>query len=279
MTMTKAMACKAITRRTAEWIGYAAMVAGGYITVDGPRIERISRDEYRAIREDAENDTVRWRREDARRLAAAYHKLPSGDYARVLPYRSWDADFVMVVPADHPLAQHGYSLPASLVRELIPALQAAGYDTAGLLGETSGEGAEEPPKIEVLGLGADDWGAEADPWETEEERRRREAAREWERYGTVRVQVGDVVYDVGCAIGVPEYLRATAEAAGGDTTRPAYLAAWYVDASDWSLARGSDGSEGVPPELAGAVLGAISDAVVCLWREYQEERADYSAED
>ena len=135
MTMTKAMACKAITRGTAQWIGWAAMAAGGYIAVDGPRIERISRDEYRAIREDAENDTVRWRKADARRLAAAYHELPSGDYARVLPCRSWDADLVMVVPADHPLAQHGYSLPASLVRELIPALQAAGYDTAGVLGE------------------------------------------------------------------------------------------------------------------------------------------------
>jgi len=133
---------KAITRRKAEWIGYAAMVAGGYIAVDGPRIERISRDAYRAIREDAENETVRWRKADARRLAAAYHELPGGDYARVLPYRSWDADFVMVVPADHPLAKHGYSLPASLVRELIPALQAAGYNTAGVLGETSGEGAE-----------------------------------------------------------------------------------------------------------------------------------------
>lgn len=128
--MTKTMACKAITRRTAEWIGNAAAVLGGYIAVDGPRIERISRDEYRAIREDAENDTARRRRKDARRLAAAYHELPGGDYARVLPYRSGDADLVMVVPADHPLAEHGYGLPASLVRELIPALQAAGYDTA-----------------------------------------------------------------------------------------------------------------------------------------------------
>ena len=143
MTMNKAMACKAVTRRKAQWIGWAAMAAGGYIAVDGPRLERIGRDAYRAIVEDAEHDAVRWRREHARRLAAAYHELPGGDYARVLPYRSWDADLVMVVPAGHPLAQHGYSLPASLVRELIPALQAAGYNTAGVLGETSGEGAED----------------------------------------------------------------------------------------------------------------------------------------
>src|SRR5690606_21953778 len=94
---------------------------------------------------------------------------------------------------------------------------------------------EEPPTIEVLGLGDQDWTEEA----AESEQREGAAdARRWERYGTVRVQVGDVTYEVGVAIGVPAALRATAEAAGGDTTRPAYLDAWYVDASDWSLARG-----------------------------------------
>lgn len=131
---------------------------------------------------------------------------------------------------------------------------------------------EEPPAIEVLGLGADDWGAESDPDETEEERAQREAAREWERYGTVRVRVGEVEYEVGCAIGVPAYLRATAEAAGGDMITP-YLSAWYVARVDWSCAPASSGPDGVPADLADAVLGAISDAVVRLWREYQEERA------
>src|SRR5690606_41491494 len=53
--------------------------------------------------------------------------------------------------------------------------------------------------------------------------------------------------------------------------------AWYVDASDWSLARGSDGSEGVPSELRDAVLAAMYDARVRLWREYGEERADADA--
>jgi hypothetical protein len=150
---------------------------------------------------------------------------------------------------------------------------AAGQESVTVDGCVYTWGIEEQPEIEVLGLGADDWGAEADPWETEEERRRREAAREWERYGTVRVRVGDVVYEVGCAIGVPEYLRATALAAGGDTTRPAYLAAWYVHHSDWSCAPASSGPSGVPSDLSGAVLEAISEAVVRLWREYQEERA------
>lgn len=129
---------------------------------------------------------------------------------------------------------------------------------------------EEPPTIRVLGLGDEDWTAEADG----EEREGAADARRWERYGTVEVQIGDVTYDVGVAIGVPAALRATAEAAGGDTTRPVYLDAWYVDASDWSCAPASHGPEGVPSELADAVLEAIYDARVRLWREYEEERAD-----
>ncbi len=114
---------------------------------------------------------------------------------------------------------------------------------------------EEPPEIRVLGLGDEDWDAEP----------------KWERYGTVRVRIGEVDYEVGVAIGVPEYLRATAQAAGGDTTRPAYLAAWYVDQSDWSFARGSDGTVGLPADLAPEVLGAISSEVARLWREYQQQ--------
>lgn len=132
---------------------------------------------------------------------------------------------------------------------------------------------EEPPTIRVLGLGDEDWDSDeyADPCETEEERRRREVRREWERYGTVRVQIGDVEYQVGCAIGVPPYLRATAEAAGGDTTRPVYLAAWYVHPSDWSCAPASSGPDGVPADLADDVLDEIYEARVRLWREYSKE--------
>src|SRR5690606_3263402 len=136
------LTCRAITLRMAEWIANAVAVIGGYVAVDGPRIGRLNHHEYRALREDAFNDMVAWRREQTLAELAQYHQLARGDYARVLPYQSPDADLVMVVPADHPLAEEGYSLPASLVRELIPALQAAGYDTAGLLAATSGEGAE-----------------------------------------------------------------------------------------------------------------------------------------
>jgi len=138
---------------------------------------------------------------------------------------------------------------------------------------------EPPPTIRVLGLGAEDWDSDeyADSCETEDERARRERRRRWERYGTVRVQIDDVTYDVGCAIGVPPELRSTAEAAGGDTTRPAYLAAWYVMWSDWACARASHGPDGVPSELADEVLRAISDSVARLWREYQQERENAEA--
>lgn len=150
---------------------------------------------------------------------------------------------------------------------------AAGESSVTIDGCTYSWAVEEPPAIEVLGLGADDWGAEADPEESEEERRRREAAREWERYGTVRVRVGEVEYQVGCAIGVPAYLRATAEAAGGDMITP-YLSAWYVARVDWSCAPASSGPDGVPADLADDVLAEIYEARHRLWREYQEERAN-----
>jgi hypothetical protein len=160
--------------------------------------------------------------------------------------------------------------------EAIEAAIARGESSVAIDGCTYTWQVEEPPTIEVLGLGDQDWGSDeyADAWETDDERGRRGAARQWERYGTVRVQIGDVEYQVGCCIGVPAALRATAEAAGGDTTRPAYLDAWYVDASDWSCAPASHGPEGVPSELRDAVLAAIYDARVRLWSEYEEERAD-----
>ena len=156
----------------------------------------------------------------------------------------------------------------------IEAAIARGESTVTVDGCVYTWGIEEPPTISVLGLGDEDWDSDeyADPEETEEERRQREAVRQWERYGTVRVQVGDVVYEVGCAIGVPAHLRGTAEAAGGDRITP-YLDAWYVTWSDWSCAPASSGPDGVPAELADAVLGAIRDARVRLWREYEEERA------
>lgn len=119
----------------------------------------------------------------------------------------------------------------------------------------------EAPTIEVIGLGDDDWTEEADG----EEREGATDAREWERYGTVKVKIDGTTYEVGVVIGVPGYLRGTARAAGGDTTTP-YLAAWYADVSDYAAA-------GIPSDLAEEVLAAIKGAARRLWAEYQAEVA------
>jgi len=162
--------------------------------------------------------------------------------------------------------------------EAIEAAIAAGESSVTVDGCVYTWAVEEPPEIRVLGLGDEDWDSDeyADPCETEEERRQRESLRRWERYGTVRVQVGDVVYEVGCAIGVPPYLRATAEAAGGDRITP-YLSAWYVTWGNWACAPASAGRDGIPADLKDDVLAAIYDARVRLWREYQQQRADAEA--
>lgn len=107
-------------------------------------------------------------------------------------------------------------------------------------------------KIEVLGLGDDDW---TDTLVDEGV----ESVAEWERYGTVRVRINGTTYEVGAVIGVPEYLRGTARAAGGDTVTP-YLDAWYADASDYIGA-------GIPSDLAEEVLAAIQGAARRLWAE------------
>src|SRR5690606_31984125 len=104
------MTCRAISRRTAEYLAYAPALAGGYVAVDGPRIQRIDASWYRELREVEGNpDASESRREDARRELEQYHQLPrSGDYARIAPKGHGD-DHVLVVPADHPIAQHGYA--------------------------------------------------------------------------------------------------------------------------------------------------------------------------
>lgn len=109
---------------------------------------------------------------------------------------------------------------------------------------------EDPRAVTVVGLGATDW--------TDDD------ASAWERYGVIDVEVAGETYELGCAIGVPEHLRGTAEAAGGDTITP-YLTAWYVSRSDWECA-------GVPAYAADAVLAAILEAAPRLWDEYEEER-------
>jgi hypothetical protein len=111
--------------------------------------------------------------------------------------------------------------------------------------------------ITVKGLGPWDWTAEdaGEEWD--------DAAvmvAEWERYGTIMVEIDGRTYEVGCCIGVPEHFRDTARAAGGDEMRAAYIEASYVDASDWS---GAD----VPAHLADAVLSAIEAEAARLWAE------------
>ena len=126
MTMT----CRAITQLQAEHFETEAAEAGGYVAVGGPRLKIIPRYAYRAIVE------------DDRQLAAVYHELPRiGFYARIASPGSGECDdyLVLVIPKDHPISRYGYSLPSSLVRDLIPMLQAAGYDTAGLADAAEGE--------------------------------------------------------------------------------------------------------------------------------------------
>lgn len=105
------------------------------------------------------------------------------------------------------------------------------------------------------------------------------SADEWVRYGTVFVDIDEVTYEVGVAIGVPVSLRGTAIAAGGDPYRSSYVSAWYEDAGDWSdapcLVPGV--AAGIPVDLAPTVLAALREAAPRLWREYLQEREDVGA--
>jgi len=125
------MTVKAITQLQAEHFEREAVEAGGYVAVRGPRLKLIPPYVYRAIVE------------DDRQLAAVYHELPRiGFYARIVSSPipgGFDDYLVLVIPQGHTLARYGYSLPSSLVRDLIPLLEAAGYDTAGLTDTVDGE--------------------------------------------------------------------------------------------------------------------------------------------
>ena len=74
---------------------------------------------------------------------------------------------------------------------------------------------------------------------------------EWERY--CRVEFGG--FDLCVVVGVPESLRGTAAAAGGDTTGP-YLDTWWSNASD---------HDGVPEGRLEAVESALHAARRRLW--------------
>jgi hypothetical protein len=134
MAIVNDMSYRGITQRTAEWIGMAASVAGGYVAVNGPRIERIDAETIKKIdkmidhwsRQGCEVDDME--RDRAETLAGT-HSLQGGDYSRVIPDGGC-GHYVLCVPAGGPLADEGYSLPSSLVEELIPILAAAGYGHA-----------------------------------------------------------------------------------------------------------------------------------------------------
>lgn len=85
---------------------------------------------------------------------------------------------------------------------------------------------------------------------------------EW--YGTVRVRVNGVEYQVGAVLGVPESDRGSARASGSIQE---FLNAWYADSSDWDSAPASNGTTGVPRGLASAVIAEIRGSVRKLWRE------------
>lgn len=83
-------------------------------------------------------------------------------------------------------------------------------------------------------------------------------------YVQVAATVGGRPVKLGTMVGVPEHLRGTARAAGGDTVGP-YLSTWWADRSDWQ-----DVSRG---ELA-EVESALERAAPRLWREVQRMRAE-----
>lgn len=123
------MIYRAISLRKAQWIGNAATVLGGYVAVDGPRVERITSEEHRDLLDDADEGLYA-SAEDVR----GWHRLAgSGDYVRAVTdpsHQGRDTLLIMRVPADHPLGTEGFGLPNTILGDLRAALEAAGYAEA-----------------------------------------------------------------------------------------------------------------------------------------------------
>jgi hypothetical protein len=108
----------------------SASVAGGYVAINGPRIERITRDQYAMIEDEvhriatdgcADHDYA----DEQRGLLGAYrHKLPHGDRARV----SDAGNYVLKAQADAHMASMGYAIPESMIDEVQALLRQAGYE-------------------------------------------------------------------------------------------------------------------------------------------------------
>jgi hypothetical protein len=130
MSKHNGMSYRGITQKTAEWIGMAASVAGGYIAVDGPRLRRTSAADVQQMQSmvDASRDRGFDEPDLLDEIARlTRHDIHGGDYCVIGD--EGDDHLILVVPAGGPLATEGYSLPASLIEELLPLLSAAGYAT------------------------------------------------------------------------------------------------------------------------------------------------------
>ncbi len=112
-----------IDRQTAEWIGMAASVAGGWIAVDLHLgvIGEIDADSYP---EDATGRYIPDR--DPSGDEIRLHPLPNGDLVGHGPATP-RTRLLMCVPDDAGLATEGEAAPASLIADLRPTLESAGY--------------------------------------------------------------------------------------------------------------------------------------------------------
>lgn len=208
---------------------------------------------------------------EADTIEEAIEQFERADARRWIDGQRTDAeDELDIDGSDMDEEQMGDALRAAgyeMVRDLSPIINAHAGTVAHLAGGWRLWAAQaDSAEIRVIGLGADDWTGQGVDDEAADYAERVADLRTWERYGTVRVAVGAVTYEVGCVIGVPEHLRSTARAAGGDTATP-YLDAWYADATDWMLAPASTGPSGISAGKQDAVLAAIAAGVGRLWSE------------
>lgn len=76
-------------------------------------------------------------------------------------------------------------------------------------------------------------------------------------YVCVAAKIDGQKVKLGVVVGVPDHLRGSAKAAGGDVVGP-YLTTWWSDSSDW---------QDVPADRREQTEEALADAAPRLWRE------------
>lgn len=121
---------RVVSHSFAKWAAGAPSVAGGYIALDGPRIERIGKAEYDAMIDEAYGEHAHgdWVTELRSDCAEYVHSMPGGDRVRIAHDHYAGHGLVMRVPSDSGFARDGYAVPASLLPALTAALRDAGYD-------------------------------------------------------------------------------------------------------------------------------------------------------